>query len=168
MAYFVVTSHLLPALRAAAPSRIVNVASIAHRRERLDFDDLQTRNGFQGMKAYGRSKLANILFTRELARRLAGTGVTANSLHPGFIASHIGEDNRIAMRWIVRLAKFLGGKTTADGAKTILHLAASPEVAGITGKYFVDCREAQPSPEAREDEAASRLWAESERIAGPG
>ncbi len=166
MAYFVLTQYWLPALKAAAPSRIVNVASIAHRREKLDFDDLQTTRGFVGLRAYSRTKLANILFTRELARRLAGTGVTANSLHPGVINSHIGEDNRTAMRWLVRLVKAVAGKSTKQGAETIIHLAASPSVAGISGKYFADSRETQPSPEAQDDVAAARLWAESERLAG--
>jgi NAD(P)-dependent dehydrogenase (short-subunit alcohol dehydrogenase family) len=166
LAYFVVTHHLLPSLREAGEARIVNVASIAHRRERLDFDDLQTARHFTGMRAYGRSKLANILFTRELARRLAGTGITANCLHPGLINSHIGEDNRPLMRWLFRLVKRVAGKTPAQGAETIVHLAESGAVAGVTGRYFVDCRETQPSPEAQEDEAATRLWQESERMAG--
>jgi|SRR5579862_1778407 len=165
MAYFVVTQHLLDSLRAAAPARIVNVASVAHRRGTLDFDDLQLTRSFDGRNAYGRSKLANILFTRELARRLAGTGITANCLHPGFINSHIGEDNRWPLKLIVRLVKWVGGKTPQQGAETIVHLATSPAVAGVTGKYFVDKAEAEISLAAQDDATARRLWEESERIA---
>jgi NAD(P)-dependent dehydrogenase (short-subunit alcohol dehydrogenase family) len=168
MAYFIVTRHLSASLEAADAARIVNVASIAHRREQIDFGDLQTSRNFTGMRAYGRSKLANILFTRELARRLSGTGMTANCLHPGFINSHIGEDNRPVMRVLVRLAKKLAGKTVEEGAATIAYLAMSPDVAGVSGRYFVDRRQTEPSPEARDDATAARLWVESDRIAGFG
>ena len=166
LAYFVLTRHLLPSLKAAAPARIVNVASIAHRRESLDFDDLQSERRFFGMTAYSRSKLANILFTRELARRLAGTGVTANCLHPGVINSNLAENNRPFVRGLVRLVKRVAGKSTAKGAETIIHLATAPEVAGTSGGYFDNCRAVSPSPQAQDDAAAVKLWSVSEALAG--
>jgi NAD(P)-dependent dehydrogenase (short-subunit alcohol dehydrogenase family) len=165
MAYFVVTNILLDRLRAAAPSRIVSTASGAHRGQRLDFADLQARNRYNGMTVYGRSKLANILFTRTLARRLAGTGVTANCLHPGFVATRFGNGNGLITRIGVRIA-MLGAIPVEKGAETIVYLASSPEVAGASGGYYQRSRLAQPSHDAQSDEAASRLWAESARLSG--
>jgi NAD(P)-dependent dehydrogenase (short-subunit alcohol dehydrogenase family) len=160
----VLTHELRERLMAAAPARIVNTASGAHRGNSLDFDDLQMEKSYRALTAYGRSKLANILFTRELARRLAGTGVTANCLHPGFVATGLGQRDGGFLGVMVRLAMLFAGKPE-PGAKTIVHLAASPEVATATGGYFVDCREAQPSRAAQDDAAARRLWEESERLA---
>ena len=165
MAYFVLTCTLIDRLKAAAPSRIVSTASIAHRGAHLDFADLQGEKGYDGYKAYGRSKLCNILFTRELARRLAGTVVTANCLHPGFVATRFGDQAGGAMSLVIRAAK-LFAISPEKGAETIVHLASSPEVAGSSGGYFDKCRPATPTTEARDDAAAARLWAESARIAG--
>ena len=165
MAYFVLTCTLIDRLKAAAPSRIVSTASIAHRGAHLDFADLQGEKGYDGYKAYGRSKLCNILFTRELARRLAGTGVTANCLHPGFVATRFGDQAGGVMSLVIRAAK-LFAISPEKGAETIVHLASSPEVAGSSGGYFDKCRPASPTTEARDDAAAARLWAESVRIAG--
>jgi NAD(P)-dependent dehydrogenase (short-subunit alcohol dehydrogenase family) len=165
MAYFVVTNLLLPNLRAAAPARIVSTASMAHRRATLDFADLQTARGYAAMKAYGRSKLANILFTRELARRVAGAGVTANCLHPGFVATRFGNDNNLFVRAVVRLM-MLSAIKPEEGAETIVYLASSPEVAEISGRYFQESRPATPSAAAQDDDAARRLWAESAKLAG--
>jgi NAD(P)-dependent dehydrogenase (short-subunit alcohol dehydrogenase family) len=165
MAYFVMTNILLDRLSAAAPSRIVSTSSGAHRGQRLDFADLQSENHYNGMAVYGRSKLANILFTRELARRLAGTGVTANCLHPGFVATRFGNDNGLIGRLGIRIAQ-LGAIPVAKGAETIVYLASSPEVAGASGGYYQKSRLAQPSNEAQSDEAARRLWAESAHLSG--
>ena len=165
MAYFVLTHALRERLIASAPARIVNTASNAHRGNVLDFDDLQFKRGFRGLTAYGRSKLANILFTRELARRLAGTGVTANCLHPGFVSTGIGQRDGGPFALLVRMAMLLFGRTAQEGARTIVHLATSPQVADASGGYYVDCHAAEPSRLACDDAAALRLWEESARIA---
>jgi NAD(P)-dependent dehydrogenase (short-subunit alcohol dehydrogenase family) len=166
MAYFVLTRELRDRLLASAPARVVNTASRAHVGHTLDFDDLQLTRRYSLGRAYGRSKLANILFTRELARRLAGTGVTANCLHPGFVATGLGQRNRGIFGLAVRSFMLLAGPPE-PGAETIVHLASSPDVAAITGGYFVPVgKRAEPSPAARDDLAARRLWDESERIAG--
>src|SRR5262247_3988023 len=166
MAYFVLTHFLRDRLVAAAPARIVNTASNAHAREKLDFADLQFANGYRFRSAYGRSKLANILFTRELARRLAGTGVTANCLHPGFVTTGLGQRDNRWLGLLVRMAMLLRAEPADKGAETIVYLASSPEVAGVTGEYFYECRPAVTSAEARSDDDARRLWRESEQLAG--
>ncbi len=163
MAYFVVTNLLLPRLGAGA--RIVSVASAAHRGARLDFDDLQSRHGYSGFAAYSRSKLCNILFTRELARR-APAGVTANCLHPGFVATRFGDNSGGVMQRVFRLVKPVGAISPEDGAKTIIYLASSPDVADVTGAYFSKCRPATPTQEAQNDADAAKLWQVSEGIAG--
>jgi NAD(P)-dependent dehydrogenase (short-subunit alcohol dehydrogenase family) len=161
----VLAHQLRERLVATAPARIVNTASAAHRGNILDFDDLQMEKHYRALTAYGRSKLANMLFTRELARRLAGTGVTANCLHPGFVATGFGQSEGGIFAAMVRLSMVFAGRPET-GAKTIVHLAASPDVASVTGGYFIDCREVVPSREAQDDAAARRLWQESLRLAG--
>src|SRR5215831_12220672 len=165
MAYFVLTHALRDRLAAAAPTRIVSTASRAHRDQVLDFDDLQLANGYSIMRAYGRSKLANILFTRELARRLAGAGVTANCLHPGFVATGLGQRDGGIFGLMVRFSMLFADQAER-GAQTIVHLASSPDVASVSGAYFIASRQAEPGSAARDDAAALRLWEESERIAG--
>jgi NAD(P)-dependent dehydrogenase (short-subunit alcohol dehydrogenase family) len=164
MSYFVLTNRLKDRLVAAAPARIVNTASGAHHGQLLDFADLQSEHGYRGLRVYGRSKLANILFTRELARRLQGTGVTANCLHPGFVATRIGENNSMLFRIGLAIAKRFA-LSPENGAETIVYLASSPEVATVTGGYFYQCRPANPSAAARDDATARRLWHESAKIA---
>jgi NAD(P)-dependent dehydrogenase (short-subunit alcohol dehydrogenase family) len=167
MAYFVLTHALRDRLVASAPARIVNTASRAHQKQSLDFDDLQFARGFTTWHAYGRSKLANILFTRELARRLAGTGVTANCIHPGRVKTGLGQRGGGVFAVAVRTFFVLFGGPPEPGAETIVHVASSPDVAGVTGAYFVPVgKQAEPSPAARDDLAARRLWEESERLAG--
>ena len=166
LAYFVLAHFLRDRLIAAAPARIVNTASDAHVREKLDFDDLEFAHGYRFRAAYGRSKLANILFTRELARRLAGTGVTANCLHPGFVATGLGQRDNRWLGIVVRLAMMLRAEPADKGAETIVCLAGSPDVAGVTGQYFIECRPAVTSAAAQNDDDAKRLWRESERLAG--
>jgi len=164
LAYFLLATSLLDVLKASAPARIVNVSSEAHRGSKLNFDDLENRRSYNGFPAYGQSKLANVLFTYELARRLAGTGVTANVLHPGFVATQFGHNNGAVVRALMRLVQRFGGLSPEQGAQTSLHLAASPEVEGVTGQYF-DNRRAVPSSPASYDEAgARRLWEISERM----
>ncbi|HEX7969447.1 MAG TPA: SDR family oxidoreductase [Stellaceae bacterium] len=166
MAYFGVTNRLKGNLAAAAPARIVNVASAAHHRAAsgLDFADLQSEHGYHYFTVYGRSKLANILFTRELARRLAGSGVTANCLHPGFVATRFGNNNSGFFNIGIRIAK-LFAISPEKGAETIVYLASSPEVANVSGGYFSGCRPTKTSRAAQDDAAARRLWEESARLA---
>jgi NAD(P)-dependent dehydrogenase (short-subunit alcohol dehydrogenase family) len=164
MSYFVVTEALRERLAASAPARIVSTASAAHQGATLDFDDLQSEKGFRAMKAYGRSKLCNILFTRELAHRLHGTGVTANCLHPGFVATRFGDQSGRLISPLVRLAKFFA-ISVDEGAQTIVHLASSPSVAVTTGQYFYKCEPTTPSLPAQDDRAALLLWERSAALA---
>jgi NAD(P)-dependent dehydrogenase (short-subunit alcohol dehydrogenase family) len=164
MAYFVVTNLLLGRLK--AQSRVVTTASNAHRGAKLNFNDLQSRKTYLGFPVYAKSKLCNILFNRELAHRLAGSGITANALHPGFVATRFGDNSGGVMRTLLRVAKPIGAISPEEGAKTIIYLASSPEVAEISGEYFYECRVTTPTAEARNDEDARRLWEISERIAG--
>jgi NAD(P)-dependent dehydrogenase (short-subunit alcohol dehydrogenase family) len=166
VAYAVLTHGLRERLVAGAPSRVINTASDAHRGARLAFDDLQAARDYSGFKVYGRSKLCNILYTRELARRWAGTGVTANSLHPGFVATRFGDQSGGFFSYVVRVAKLFAAISPEKGAETLVYLASSPEVATITGGYFYKCALAQPTREAQDDAAARRLWSETERLAG--
>lgn len=166
MGYFILTHLLRERLIASAPARIVNVASEAHRKGVLDLNDLQYEKGYRGIQAYQRSKLCNILFTRELARRLAGTGVTANCLHPGFVASSFGDNNTGLFRIGIGLAKRFAAISVEEGAETSVYVASAPEIATITGRYFDKSREATPSAAAEDDTAAAQLWRESQKLAG--
>jgi NAD(P)-dependent dehydrogenase (short-subunit alcohol dehydrogenase family) len=164
MAYFVLTAGLKQALLAASPARIVNTASASHLGATLDFDDLQSERAYSGFGAYGRSKLCNVLFTRELAHRLEGAGVTANCLHPGFVATRFGDASGGLVQALMPVAR-LGAISPRKGADTIVYLASSPEVAATSGRYFYRCQPVQTSAAAQDDASAARLWAESERIA---
>ena len=165
LAYFLLTNLLLDTLKASAPARVVNVSSAAHRGARINFADLQGRQGYGGWRAYAQSKLANILFTYELARRLDGTGVTANALHPGFVATNFGRDNRGLVALTMRVLQ-LAAISPEQGARTIIYLAAAPEVEGMSGKYFVK-EQVIPSSEASYDrDAAQRLWQVSAEMTG--
>jgi len=165
MAYFVLTLGLRERLLASSPARIVNTASDAHKGRVLDFDDLQSAKGFSALNVYGRSKLCNILFTRELSRRWSGKGVTVNCLHPGFVATRIGNGSGGFLSHAARLAKTFA-ISPEKGAQTLVYLASSPHVASVSGEYFYRCRPATPTAEARDDAAAKRLWAESAKLAG--
>lgn len=169
MNYFVVTNILLDRLKATPGARIVSTASEAHKSGKLDFDDLQSAKSYSTFRVYGTSKLCNILFTRELARRLDGTGVTANSLHPGFVGTRFGQNNatNFFMKALARTIMTFG-ISPEEGAKTIIHLASSPDVATISGEYFYKCKVAEPSLAAQDDDAAKRLWDVSAKIAGVG
>ncbi len=166
LSYFLLTNELLPLLKASAPARIVNVASDAHKGVSIDFDDIQGRRKYGGWRAYQRSKLANILFTYELARRLEGTGVTANTLHPGFVRTRFFGDFTGWWGFITKLGASLIAIGPEDGARTSIYLAASPEVEGVTGQYFVKCRSIPSSPQSRDRAAAERLWRVSEEMTG--
>ncbi|HEX2463414.1 MAG TPA: SDR family oxidoreductase [Thermoanaerobaculia bacterium] len=159
LAPFLLTNLLLDRIVASAPARIVTVSSRAHLRAAIDFDDLDVSHGYQAMDAYGRSKLANVLFTRELARRLEGTGVTANCLHPGVVRSDFGSSGDLGgimgAGWAVMQPFLLSPK---QGADTSIHLASSPDVAAISGEYFDRRRVARTSTRARDMAAAERLW----------
>ena len=160
-------NHLmLDRLRAAPAGRVVNVASRAHEGASLDFSDLQMEKAYAGWRAYQRSKLMNIMFTYELARRLSPGGVTVNALHPGFVASSFGMNNGLLFRAALRLAMTFSAIDTDKGAATSVHLASSPDVAGTTGHYFVKCREATSSAASLDAAAQAALWQESLRLCG--
>jgi len=165
--YFLLTSLLLDMIKAGPSGRIVNVASRAHYRGHVNFDDLQSEHGYNGMRVYGMSKLMNVLFTYELARRLQGTNVTANCLHPGFVASNFAGNNG----WFVRLGmRFMVGRISVeDGAKCSIYLASSPDVQGVSGKYFnYDLKETRSSGESYDEPLAKRLWDVSEQLVSIG
>jgi NAD(P)-dependent dehydrogenase (short-subunit alcohol dehydrogenase family) len=164
LAPFLLTGLLLPALRQAESARIVNVASNAHHFVRdMGFEDMQAEQNYRTFKVYGRSKLANILFTRELALRLSGSGITANSLHPGAVATAIGtQEGGIAGKLIPMLLKPFF-RTPEKGAETSLYLCTSDEVANVSGAYFYNCKAIDPKPWAKDADAARRLWEYSEQ-----
>lgn len=165
LSYFLLTVLLLERLRRTGGARVVSVASAVHQGGRIDFDDLQSERGYGPMKAYAQSKLANVLFTYELARRLAGSGVTANCLHPGVIGSQFGHNNRGVAGLLFKIAgPFM--MTPEKGARTSIYLATSPEVAGVSGQYFDRCRPKQSSKGSHDLEVARRLWEVSERLTG--
>jgi retinol dehydrogenase-14 len=166
LGYFLLTNLLLDLLKRSAPARVVTVASISHRRGSLDFDDLGFERDYGIMRAYSRSKLANVLFAAELARRLAGTGVTSNSLHPGTVNTHIWSGAPLwAKPFIFVLLRpfFISAR---QGAATIVQLAADPALEGVTGKYFEEGRESTPARLARDEALARRLWDVSSRLVG--
>jgi NAD(P)-dependent dehydrogenase (short-subunit alcohol dehydrogenase family) len=163
LGYFLLTVELLDLLKSSAPARVVNVSSEAHRSAHINLDDLNLEKSYGGWKAYGQSKLANVLFTYELARKLTGTGVTANCMHPGVVGT--GFFNKIgglAGKFLRLIAPFM--RTPEKGADTVIWLASSQEVEGITGKYFVDRKEQATNPESYNATIAARLWEVSERM----
>lgn len=165
LAYFLLTRLLQPTLLASAPARVVNVSSEAHRWGSIHFDDLMGEAAYDGWKAYAQSKLANVLFTYELARRLDGTGVTANCLHPGLVGTAFASRGPALIRILSRLARPLL-RSPANGAATSVYLASAPDVARVTGQYFAG-RRARRSSQASYDRAlAARLWGVSERLVG--
>ena len=165
LAPYLLTRLLLDRLKESAPARVITVSSEAHRHADLDLDDLGLARGYSIMKAYGRSKLANVLFTRELARRLAGTGVTANCLHPGTVATQIWSGAPTFVKPLLAVAK-LFMLSAEEGALTLVHLASSPEVERLTGAYLEKERETEPAPRARDEALAQRLWEVSARLTG--
>jgi retinol dehydrogenase-12 len=165
LAPFLLTSLLLPQLTASAPARIVTVASDAHSAARLDLSDPNLEHGWDSWRSYANSKLANILFTRELARRLDGTGVTANCAHPGVVRTGFGRESRPLLKLGITIARpFM--LSPERGADTIVYLASSPDVAGQTGGYYVKRQRREPSAAARDDTVARELWELSEKMTG--
>jgi NAD(P)-dependent dehydrogenase (short-subunit alcohol dehydrogenase family) len=161
---FLLTNLLLDLIEAGAPSRIVNVSSGAHMQAHIDFDDLQATSAYKGWRAYGQSKLANVLFTYALARRLEGTGATVNAVHPGVVATNFGHSSGF-----VRFGTRVAGRfmlTPEQGADTVVYLAASPEVDGVTGKYFVKRKAVRSSRESDDHEVQERLWQVSAELTG--
>jgi NAD(P)-dependent dehydrogenase (short-subunit alcohol dehydrogenase family) len=166
LAPFLLTSLLLDRLTASAPARIITVSSAAHARARIDFDDLQGERNYSGQRAYSQSKLANVMFTYELARRLEGTGVTATVLHPGVVRTSFGAADQAAyLAVMIRVAR-LFMKTPAQGAGTPVYLASSPQVEGITGRYFVNRKPKTSSKASYDTTAAARLWQASIDLTG--
>jgi NAD(P)-dependent dehydrogenase (short-subunit alcohol dehydrogenase family) len=163
--YFLLTNLLLDRIKASAPSRIIMVSSNSHRGKHLDFDNLEGKGLENPMTAYGRTKLCNVLFTYELARRLADTGVTVNALHPGFVSTDIAKNNG----WLVRLFQPLVMRSALPmevGAQTSIYLASSLEVEGVTGKYFARKKAIESDPASNDETAAKRLWQVSAEMTG--
>lgn len=157
LAYILLTERLMDVLKAAPAARIVNVSSEGHRSAKIHFDDLQYARKYSAFGAYGQSKLGNVLFTYELARRLAGTPITVNALHPGLVASSFGS----GQGWLskaVSLVTRLAGVSVTEGAQTSIYLASSPEVEGVTGQYFIKCREQRSSPISYDTAVAKQVW----------
>jgi len=157
LGYFLLTNLLLDTLKASAPARIINTSSRSHARAQINFDDLESRSGYRGLSAYAHSKLAIVLFTYELARRLEGTGVTVNALHPGIVATNFARSNGGVISLLMRLFRpaFIRPE---QGAQTGIYLATSPEVEGVTGKYFVKCKAVPSAPASYDTATAERLW----------
>jgi len=166
LAPFLLTSLLLGRLTASAPARVITVSSGAHAKGRIEFDDLQGERNYAGQRAYSQSKLANVMFTYELARRLDGTGVTATVLHPGVVRTSFGADDQAAYLAVMIGVARLFMKTPAQGAGTPIYLASAPEVEGITGRYFVNRKPKTSSKASYDTTAAARLWQASADLAG--
>lgn len=166
LAYFLLTHLLLDLLTKSAPARIINVSSAAHFGGKINFDDLNAEKSYSGWGAYSNSKLMNVLFTYELARRLQGSGVTVNCLHPGFVATQFGKNNGGLIGLGLSLVQRVGAMSPQQGAETTLYLATSPEVEGITGKYFDQKKAVESSTISQDEETARRLWKISLELTG--
>jgi len=165
MGYFILTHHLLDLLKASAPSRIVNVSSMAHAVDGgVNFDDLQREKSYGAFRVYGESKLMNLMYTYALDRRLEGTNVTVNALHPGFVRTNFGRNSFGILGKLIAPAAMLFGVNDKEGAKTQIYLASSPEVEGVSGKYWIKSKEADSSPESLDEAAQERLWSLSEAL----
>ena len=170
LAYHLLTNLLVDILIKSAPSRVINVSSAAHSRAQIDFQDLQNAKEYNGMKAYGRSKLANLMFTYSLARLLENTGVTVNALHPGLVATNLPSNGKMPFKWAIapflRFALAIAGKSTNKGSETLVYLSRSPELTNVTGKYFVDSTEVLSSDTSLDMESANLLWNLSNKLTG--
>jgi NAD(P)-dependent dehydrogenase (short-subunit alcohol dehydrogenase family) len=166
LAPFMLTLLLLPRLGASRAARVVNVSSIAHARSAPLLEDLQRERHYERIEAYARSKLANLLFTYELARRLEGTAVTANAVHPGMVATNLGGDDGWLRARLRNAKNLVRGTmvTSEEGARAVVHLASAPAVEGVSGRYFDGLREARSSPLSRDEAAAAALWRASEDL----
>ena len=167
LASFVLLNDMLDVMKRSAPSRIVIVASDAHYGTSINFDDLQHERRYKSMRVYQHSKLANVMTSYALTRRLEGSGVTVNSLHPGFVATNLGSGNRIPVKPFMALFRLTGRAIgVKDGADTPIYLSSSPDVEGISGKYFDNRREKVSSPQSLDEDAQERLWSVSETLTG--
>lgn len=165
LGHFLLTNLLRDILSASSPARVINVSSVAHHSARINFEDLNSMKNYNGIRAYGQSKLANVLFTYELDRRWNSGAITANTLHPGFVSTNLGRDNGWLVHAIARMV-MLVGKSAKNGAQTTNFLAISPEVAGISGKYFEEKQAVRSSSLSYDVEVANRLWEVSEEHVG--
>jgi NAD(P)-dependent dehydrogenase (short-subunit alcohol dehydrogenase family) len=168
LGYYTLTNLLLERIKASAPARIVNVSSRLHLSGAIDFDNLEMKRGYSGTKQYNNTKLANVLFSNALARRLNGTGVTSNALHPGFVASSFGHNNKNLMGMALWTAQKLFAISPVKGARTSIFLASSPDVAGVTGKYFDNCKDTAAHALSYDEALQDRLWAVSAKMTGIG
>ena len=167
LGYFLMTKKLLPLVEKSDYKRIVNVSSSAHYGIDFEFDNMNGEKKYAGFDTYKKSKLANVMFTYELAKRIEKTGITANCLHPGFVATKFGNNNNILWRSVISFAKLLMAISVKDGAKTTVHLACSDEVADTNGRFFADCKVKQGSSKAKNDEHNKKLWELSEEFIAP-
>jgi NAD(P)-dependent dehydrogenase (short-subunit alcohol dehydrogenase family) len=165
LAPFLLTNLLLDMMINSAPARIINLASNSHESMEIDLDDLENQNGYRFMSAYGKSKLANILFTYELDRRLTGSGVTVNAVHPGFVGTNMGANNGWLVKFFLPLTK-LWALSPQEGAETIVFLASSPDVEGVSGKYYFQNRPVPSSPSSLDEVKAKQLWEVSTEMTG--
>ncbi|EDO46815.1 predicted protein, partial [Nematostella vectensis] len=167
---FLLTNLLLGKLKTSSPSRIINVSSHQHKKASIDFDNLQGEKSYGRFAAYSRSKLALMLFTKQLANKLAGYKVTVNALHPGLVCTNLFRNLRFLRIWAIRpiywLVQYFFFKTPIQGAQTTIHCAVAPELADVTGKYFVDCQEAECGEVARDEGLGKKLWEKSEELCG--
>lgn len=162
LGYFLMTKKLLPLIEKSNYKRIVNVSSSAHYGIDFEFDNLNGEKKYSGFDIYKKSKLANVMFTYELAKRVKDKGITANCLHPGFVSTNFGKNNNFLWRNVIRVAMWLTAINVKDGAKTSIHLACSDEVKDITGRFFANCQVKKGSSKAKNDEHNRKLWDISE------
>lgn len=163
--YFLLTGLLLEIIRASAPARIINVSSNGHHGANIDFDDLQGERSYSGWRAYAQSKLANVLHAYELARRLDAAQVTVNALHPGFVSTRLARNNGLVFQLVMPLMRIIA-RSPEEGARNSLYLATSPDVEGITGKYFVDGQAVPSSAASYDGDTACKLWQVSLELTG--
>ncbi len=163
LSYFVLTSKLLSLLISSAPARVVNVSSSAHYQGEIDFDNLQLQRGYSGQKAYAQSKLCNVLFTKELARRHSKDGIITNAVHPGFVRTRIGQNNGFLSKIFVPLI-FRNGRSPNEGAETVIYLAGAPETAQVVGQYYYNLKPKTPGKLTADTKLAAQLWRTSEQL----
>jgi len=167
LGHFLLTNLLLDVIKSSAPARIVNLSSAGHAFGGIDFDNFMLEKNYGAWKAYGNSKLANILFTKELAQRLDGTSIEVNAVHPGYVATELSKNIGGSFGSFIRgFSDRVFAKSPEDGAKTSIYVAVNPELKGVTAKYFADCAEKTPSAAARNMEDAKKLWEVSEKLTG--
>ncbi len=165
LGHFLLTSLMLDLLKKSAPSRIINITSEAHRGAKIDFEDIQGEKHYSSFKAYGQSKLANVLFTYELAKRLEGSGISVNCLHPGVVRTGFGHDTGGALSALIRLGSPFY-MSPRKSARAVVYLASAPELGIVTGKHFSKSKQVESSPESYDQETAKRLWELSEELTG--